>query len=356
MKRKLITLLASVILSSSVLCGCEAKPKQSEKIITDMGGVEITIPDEINKVVCCTNPGTDMMLAFGAGDTLVGAYKTIVTNPWFYEFYPDADQLTLLDNYEPEAEGMYALDADIVFLPSEENCIPLREKGICAVCLRYYNIEETKRAAELLGEIFGGEVESNSKKWLSELDQTISEVDSLLAETSTEDKKSVYEILGDKYRGLFRTNYGDNQAWIEFAGGTIATKQFNDSDPVNMPTDEAVLATNPDIILLSGIYNEQLKKDLLSDEKWSTVNAVVQQEIYNVPISCTSWSENTSAYPLMIKYLFTLLYPELSPYSMLDETKEFHKTYYGIDFSDQQISNMLATVGPTGESLCPPIE
>lgn len=178
----------------------------------------------------------------------------------------------------------------------------------------------------------------------------------MLSDNGLNDKKSVYEVLGDKYRGLYRTNYGDNQAWITYAGGDIATKEFGGATSANTPTEEAVLATNPDVILISGIYYEQLKNDLLADNKWSAVNAVINQEIYNVPIGCTSWSENASTYPLMIKYLFTTLYPQISSYSLNEDVKNFYSEYNGLKFSDDKISYMLATLNPDGGSLCPQIE
>jgi len=288
-KRKFLTTLISMALVTLSLNGCAVNQDDDKvRTITDMGGVEVTIPNTVEKVVCCSNPGVDMMLALGAGDLLVGVHKSILDNPWFYEFYPEADELLLLDSYAPEAENLISLDADIVFLPSEENCEPLREKGICAVCLRFYSIEETKQAVSLLGDIFGGDVSEKGDKWLGELDSTISEVTDLLSDNGLNNKKSVYEVLGDKYRGLYRTNYGDNQAWITYAGGDIATKDFGGAISANTPTEEAVLATNPDIILISGIYYEQLKNDLLADDKWTAVNAVINQEIYNVPIGCTS--------------------------------------------------------------------
>lgn len=358
MKKSFFSIIIFSALVIFVLNGCAATNKKSDnkKIITDMGGVEVVIPDNIEKVVCCSNPGVDMMLALGAGDTLIGAHKSIIDNPWFDKFYPEADQLLLLDSYVPEAETLISLDADIVFLPSEENCEPLREKGICAVCLRFYSIEETKEAINLLSNIFGGNVAEKGNKWLNELDSTIAEVNDLLSNNNLNDKKSVYEILGDKYRGLYRTNYGDNQAWITYAGGDIATKEFGGATSAETPTEEAVLATNPDIVLISGIYYEQLKQDLLADNKWSAVNAVVNQEIYNVPIGCTSWSENASTYPLMIKYLFTILYPQISPYSLDENVKTFYGEYNELEFSNDEISYMLATLDPNGGSLCPPIE
>lgn len=357
MKKKNFGFIILVMLAVFTFSGCAAdSPGDTGRVIIDMGGAQVSIPSNIERVVCCSNPGVDMMLALGAGDTLIGAHKSIVDNPWFYKFYPEADKLILLDSYMPEVESLIAANVDIVFLPSEENCEVLRGKGVCAVCLRFYSIEETREAVNLLGDIFGGTVAQKGAQWLNELDSTILEVDTLLNTNDSDNKQSVYEILGDKYRGLYRTNYGDNQAWITYAGGDIATKEFGGATSANTPTEEAVLATNPDVVLISGIYYDQLKRDLLADKKWGIVDAVIDQEIYNVPIGCTSWSENTSTYPLMIKYLFSILYPQLSPYSLNEDAQAFYAEYNEINFSSAEISYMLSTLDPIGGSLCPEIK
>jgi len=58
----------------------------------------------------------------------------------------------------------------------------------------------------------------------------------------------------------------------------------------------------------------------------------------------------------MIKYLFTTLYPQISPYSLNEDAKAFYSEYNGLNFSDDKISYMLSTLNPDGESLCPKIE
>lgn len=346
--------VASVL---ALLAGCSLVPPREENptvIITDMGGVEVAVPRNIEQVVCVSNPGVDMMLALGAGDTLIGAHKSVMDNPWAKEFLPDSSRLTFLDSYAPEAEGLIAMNADVVFLTSEEPCEVLRDKGVCAVCLRFYSLEETKRAVALLGEMFGGTVAEKGGQWLAELESVISETNDKLSGVTEGERPVVYEIMGDKYRGLYRTPYGDTQGWIACAGGEIATKEFAGMTSSNTPMEEAILATNPDVILLSGQYWSQLKQDLLSDEKWASVNAVVNGEIYNIPIAFVSWGEGSCAYPLMIQYLHSILYPSQSDWlaSAPEDVQSFYQKYYGISFSEEKVAYMLNTLGPDGENLC----
>ena len=57
--------------------------------ITDMGGDTVTLPTSIERVVSTSDPCTDMLVAFGQSDKLVGAYFRALENPWFKRVLPD---------------------------------------------------------------------------------------------------------------------------------------------------------------------------------------------------------------------------------------------------------------------------
>ena len=96
--------------------------------ITDMGGDTVTLPTSIERVVSTSDPCTDMLVAFGQSDKLVGAYFRALENPWFKEFCPTFDSIVSFDSYEPEAEALIEMDTDIIFVPSRERAVALREK------------------------------------------------------------------------------------------------------------------------------------------------------------------------------------------------------------------------------------
>ena len=147
MKKSIKVLFMSVILIvSTVFGGCSKSSKPADNgisdgtaanVITDMGGFEVTLPDKIERVVSTSDPCTDMMVAFGQSDKLVGAYFRALENPWFSVFCKDVDKITSFDSYEPEAEALIALNTDIIFVPSSERAESLREKGICAITIHH---------------------------------------------------------------------------------------------------------------------------------------------------------------------------------------------------------------------------
>ncbi len=343
--KKIIFLLFSLLF---IFIGCSKKNNTKTEIILP-NKTKVSLPQEIKKVACCSNPGVDMMIAFGLEDYIVAVHKSLKTNVWTQKF-TNKDFL-IMDSYNPEFENLMEMDIDLVFLTTEENCIPLREKGICAIPLRFYTYQEVIESAKLLGEIFGTDCKKKSNIWIKELESTIHLMQKKIEKIPENEKPVVYEVLGDKYRGLFRTNYGEAQGWITFAGGNIATKDFIGATSANQPTEEAILATNPNVVFISGIYYSKLNEDIRNDIKWAEIPAVKNNRIYNVPVSFLGWNECTTTYPLMIYYAFSKLYPSMVDYDMKALTGDFIKKYYNVELSENEIQYLLETKAPNGEAL-----
>lgn len=319
--------------------------------ITDMGGDVVTLPDSIERVVSTSDPCTDMMVAFGQGDKLVGAYFRALDNPWFEVFYPRANELIAFESYEPEAEALIAAETDIIFVPSRERAVSLREKGICALTIRYYSPDEVVYAADMLGKIFGDEAKTKSEKWIEDFNLARDVMAEKLNGVSEDTKPVAYEILADKGRGPFRTYYGDNQAWLSYAGGILATKDYADATSQAMPTEEAILATNPDIIFIGGTYATKEYADLLKNEMWQDITALKNNEIYIEPTGATAWNSCSTSYPLLVYYCFSCMYPDKVDFDLKQMTHDFYLEYYEIDFTNEQLDLMLSSKAPDGTEL-----
>jgi len=355
-------LLSGLLVMSTILTGCSVMQSGDEGIssvssastpheITDMAGDIVTLPEKVERVVSTSDPCTDMMIAFGQGDKLVGAYFRALDNPWFQEFYPDAQNIVSFDSYEPEVEALISIDTDIIFVPSQERAVALREKGICAITIRYYNPEEVVRAAEMLGEIFGGEAKTKSEAWINDFNAAIDKTTSALSDIPESEKPVVYEILADKDRGPFRTYYGDNQAWLSYGGGILATKDFADATSQAMPTEEAILATNPSIIFIGGTYATKEYAALLQNEMWKEIDAVKNDNIYIEPTGATAWNSCSTAYPLLVYYCFSCMYPDKVDFDLKQMAHDFYEEYYGVDFSDEKIDLMFSSKAPNGDEM-----
>ena len=351
-----ISLLAGIVMFAG--CANESGTPQKEDksdaapvTVTDMGGDIVELPDTIERVVSTSDPCTDMLVAFDQSNKLAGAYFRALNNPWFRVFCPTYDNIVSFDSYEPEAEALIALDTDIIFVPSRERAVALREKGICALTIRYYTPDEMIQAAQLLGQVFGGKAQEKSDAWIQDFNAARDDVLERTSDIPETDKPVVYEILADKGRGPFRTYYGENQAWLSYAGGILATEDFADATSQAMPTEEAILATNPDIIFIGGTYATKEYADLLNNEMWQNIAAVENGNIFIEPTGATAWNACSTSYPLLIYYCFSCMYPEKVDFDLQKMAHDYYLKYYGIDFPDEQLELMFRSKAPDGTEM-----
>lgn len=350
---KRIIVLCLCVATIFLFPGCHINSGEDGDTITvvDMSGTSVQVPVNVNRVVSTSDPCTDMLLALGQGDKLIGAYFRALDNPWFKEFLPNADKLIAFQSYEPEAESLIAIDTDVIFVPSPERADSLRAKGICALCIRFYTPDEVVAAVRLLGQIFGEKAKNQGDEWIEEFNAAKSYLANKLQDVSLSDRPVVYEILADKGRGPFRTYYGDNQAWLSYAGGILATKDFSDATSSTMPTEEAILATNPTIMFIGGTYATKEYADLLVNAKWADVEAVKNGNIFIEPTGAIAWNSCSATYTLLMYYCFSCMYPQKVDFDLKAMARTFYYKYYSVDLNAQQLDYMFSSKAPNGTEL-----
>ena len=243
------------------------------------------------------------------------------------------------------------MNTDIIFVPSSERAESLKGKGICAITIRYYNPEEVIYAARMLGQIFGGTAKEKSEKWIEDFSSARDSIGEKISEISDDKKPVAYEILADKGRGPFRTYYGDNQTWLSYAGGILATKDYANATSQAMPTEESILATNPKIIFIGGLYATKEYADLLENEMWADIDAVKNGNIFIEPTGALAWNMCSTCYPLLVYYCFSCMYPDKVDFDLKQLSHDFYQNYYGIDFSETQMELMMNSKAPDGTEL-----
>lgn len=352
--KKLLTIILVFLMTVSVgpFVACSVNNNDG-LTITDLAGDQVTLPTKINAIATTSNSSVNMMIAFGGGDKLIGAYKTFFDNPWVGYFYPNVNNLIKFNSYLPEVESLLAMDVDLFIASSAEAARALRSKGLCSIYLNFFSVEDIKKSAGIIGEILGESSKIEIANWVNYFDCSITDCQMLLGQIDASRKPIVYEIIGDKYRGLFRTNYGEGSKWIEYVGGNIATKEFGNAYITgNAPTEESILAKNPEHIFIGGTYSSKLYDDLFTDIKWVNITAVKLGNVHIIPVGCDFWNGMGVEYPLLNYYAFSCLYPGKVNYSMSTVAHDFYLEYYGVDFTNEQINNMLKSLTPDGGKIC----
>ena len=71
------------------ISSCTTTKNDDKKIIvTDMVGVEVEVKKNPQKVACVSRTTYDLLIAFGLGDVIDGAYYSLLDNEWTEVFYP----------------------------------------------------------------------------------------------------------------------------------------------------------------------------------------------------------------------------------------------------------------------------
>jgi iron complex transport system substrate-binding protein len=89
----------------------------------------------------------------------------------------------------------------------------------------------------------------------------------------------------------------------------------------------------------------------MNDPLWQDVPAVKNNRVFLMPTSFASYDRFSMEMPLMMSYTANQLYPDYHEFGGIDELREFYKEYYGRDFSDDQLENMLKGLNPDGSRM-----
>jgi len=352
MKFKKILMFMIVMVVTVVLVACN-DDKDEGITVTDMAGAQVVVPKNITKVAAVSPSTADLMIAFGLGDKIDGVYKTVTDNEWATLIYPKSVNFYKYE-YDESAESYYSRGVDLILLPDPTTVETLRNSGLTVLNVRQFASgsfdDYLFTFSEILREIFP-EASSKIDEWQRRMNTAMDDITSVLDEQAN--KPSLYYIYGDKLNGR-----GSHLAYTDMPNSFVASllrklnvKFVSDNFTSNRPSEEEVLDTDPDIILIGGIYQKYLYNTLLSNETWNKMDAVVNQRVYNIPVGFTPFEQNSVESPIFLYDLANKIYPSLFDYDIETITKETFKYWFDVTLTDQQIQYLLDGLSPTGQPL-----
>jgi iron complex transport system substrate-binding protein len=230
----------------------------------------------------------------------------------------------------------------------------LRKQGIPALCFKYTNKEELYAAVDMLGEVFGDEAKAYAAKWEDKLDSTIQTIADDLKDLPEDQKCNVYYVDATgaeaSNENLFLTAGGGSfvEYWINASGANLVTSKYQDLEQIDQ---EEGLSLNPDTIFICGWLEYEAKDIMMSDPLWQDVPAVKNERVFLMPTSIASYDRFSVELPLMLSYTANQMYPEYHEFDGINELREFNKEFYGREFSDEQLENMLKGLNPDGTRM-----
>lgn len=204
------------------------------------------------------------------------------------------------------------------------------------------------RPSKLLGSILPAEYEAQCSAYLDYLDNQIERVENALVGNVTE-RKTLYYINGNNNKGLYKTAGADtmNEAWANYAYTDFVTSPLLTSNETNVDA-EAVLATDPEYVVIGGRYQDILRDELLSTSEWSNIRAVANGNVLTAPFGISPFDRFGAEFAMMIPWLANQVYPNLFEYDSVAEIKDFYKTFSRYDMTDQEAEYIVQGLMPDG--------
>lgn len=279
--RKLIT-LAAMFAAAATLMAVPVSAEETALPTTDRAGNEITVPEEITKIVCMAPSTAQILEDLGLAELLVGIDNQ---TPYYVE---GLDELPQFDMMAPDCESLLALDPDIVFTTGMSNIGsdgPYAELVAAGICVAEIpsssSIADIQEDILFIGDCFG--MHEEGAAIVDEMQTRIDEV-AAIGETIEEKKTVLFEIACLPNIYSFGTGVFLNEM-IELTG---AENAFADQEGWLAVTEESAIVANPDVILTSVNYIEDPVAEILSRQGWESVTAVSEGQAYYIDNASTS--------------------------------------------------------------------
>lgn len=324
MTKKFKSIFTFLLLFALTLTGCSApsgentQPKEKTALIsfTDDDGRKVQLDKPCEKIISLYSAHTENLFILGAGDKIIGVYKTSI-------YPPEAALLPRFD-YNGDPEAIIAAEPDLVLIrPFVSRKFPdfidtLTSAGIPVVSLYPDNFEEFDDYIHKLALLTG--TEATAKKALTTFHKNIKSITAL-----TETIKDKKTIFFESTEVELRTITPDSMAGkaIVFAGGkNIAA----DAKPVEKGSsiasfgEEKILAAAEDIdvyVSQRGAMNAGGNEHSISIRPgFDSIKAVKEGNVFIINEKIIS--SPTFRYDKGVRELARFLYPEL-----MDNVEEY---------------------------------
>ncbi|MFW5885833.1 MAG: ABC transporter substrate-binding protein [Halanaerobium sp.] len=306
---------------------------EADRSFTDMMGREITVPDEVNRVVTTYKSATQFVLALNAGDRLVGVSAKTDKQPLFVNLKPELKDLPQVGSKRNgiNLETTLSVEPDLVILYPHRDAVEtaekLEEQGVTALIINPESLEQIRETTELLGKVL------NKEKQAEEVLAAYNKIDNLTkktAELSDSEKKKIYFANSE-----FTDSVGSEMmqtALIENAGGINPAAELK-SGFITVSA-ENILDWNPELVIVSQYFNGDLDK-LAEENKYQNISAFKNNELYRVPSKLEPWDFPSPSSFIAQLWLAQKAYPaEYQDLNYQKEVNQFYQTLYGKTFEE----------------------
>lgn len=317
-----------------------ASSKKGEtRTVTDMKGVKVEIPMEVNTYVESWFAHNEVDLMLKKADGMLITCASPEKFQWMYAICPNFYKAVSTEfSTDMNLEEIIAAKPDVVFGSNEDYREMFTNAGIPFINCMFTNYDELKKSVKLTAEVFGGDAVKISDDYVAYLDERTAWVAERTASIPEDQKLSVahgsavYELNFDGANTII-------DEWIKFSGGKNAAGQEVEGNLKNISIEQ-VMAWDPDVII-TGKPHDEVEK-IMSDPAWANLAAVKNNRVYSNPKGAFAWDRYGVDAALQPQWCAQILYPDLfTDFNIKDEVKKFYSTFLGYNLSDDEAQMIL---------------
>jgi len=356
MKKRLVVFSLILTLISASFVGCTQKEvvketlsesvveentdvketaEPAKRVVIDQLGREVTLPEEVNRVVTTYSPVTYYTLAIGGQEKLVGVNSHSAENKFLTGVYPEIVNIPTVGSKKNghNMETIVSINPDVVILYDgkgmDEMYNQLSEQGIAAVTIVPESVEDMKEAAKILGVVFNRE--EQAKKVIDAYEDIVALIEERIGDIPEEERKTVYMTGSSTLKTISRDLY--QHYMLETVGGVSVSKEL--TGYFHQVSAEQVVKWNPDVIFSISNNREGTVESIMTDPQFATINAIKNEDVYKVPSVLGAWDYPEPRSALGLLWMATKLYPErFEDINLMDKVNEFHMDFFGKTYEE----------------------
>ncbi|WP_049945276.1 ABC transporter substrate-binding protein [Butyrivibrio sp. AC2005] len=289
-------------------------------VTTDRSGNAITVPENVESIISMAPSTTRILIDLGLADKIV-ACDTYSYAGYGSELKADIPQFDMM---APDQEQIIALKADIIFTSgmSESQGADVfesvRETGACVADIpSSASLKDIEEDITFIGQCVG-EADA-AKRIVDDMQAKIDEFAAIGSTIPEEEKKTVlFELYTPSADNPYIYTAG-NGTYINEMLEIIGAKNVAATETDQWPalSEEAAVASNPDVILTADMYTPDVINTILGMSGWENVNAVKNSEVYQINSDAVN-QPNHHVIDAMIE-MATSIYPDKYENVALDD-------------------------------------
>lgn len=319
------------------------------RVITDMRGRQVQVPDPLQRVALLGGPTGQIPYLLGARSKVCAVSKALKASDFLKLMDPDVVRIPAPRGTSGhiQMETLIMSNPQLVLAGDLDGSIVAKKTGLPVVFLENDmggGREMLKKEIRFYADVFDSR--ERGEKYIAYLEKITAFINSRVADIKPETRKVVFHGFGPNH---LVTLGGDTfmRERLETAACINATNRVHTSgkkDGYHSGLDEVsienVLEWNPDILVI----DSGTPQALYDDPRWKTVRAVQKRQAYVQPVGIFIWdrptAEATVLHPL---WLAKIAYPErFRDMDITSEVIRFYKEIMDFTLSREQAVKLLA--------------